>query len=58
MGSFMMIAVVAPLVCMLAPAIALQIRRLPNFAASASGGVLAIDWTPWFVATLGARSRS
>ena len=54
MGSFMMVAVVAPLGCMLAPAIALQIRRLPNFAASASGGVLAIDWTPWFVTTLGA----
>jgi hypothetical protein len=54
MGSFMMVAVLAPVVCMLGPAIAFRIRRLPNFAASASGGVLAIDWTPWFVATLGA----
>lgn len=53
MGSFMMVAVVAPVVCMLAPAIALQMRRIPNFAASSSGGVFAIDWTPWFVVTLG-----
>jgi hypothetical protein len=53
MGSFMMIAFIAPAVCVLGPAIVFRIRRLPNFAASASGGVLALDWTPWFVATLG-----
>jgi two-component system, LuxR family, sensor kinase FixL len=53
MGSFMMIAFIAPVICVLGPAIVFRIRRLPNFAASASGGVLALDWTPWFVAALG-----
>jgi signal transduction histidine kinase len=53
MGSFMMIAFIAPAICVLGPAVLLNIKRLPNFAASASGGVLALDWTPWFVAALG-----
>jgi two-component system, LuxR family, sensor kinase FixL len=53
MGEFMLIALVAPALTMIGPAALLNIRRLPNFAASVSGGVLAIDWMPWIVATLG-----
>jgi signal transduction histidine kinase len=53
MGPFMMIAFMTPAVAVLGSAAVFQIRRLPNFAASAPGGMLAIDWTPWFVVMLG-----
>ena len=53
LSSFMLIAALAPAICVLGPATVFEIGRLPDFAASQGGGVRAVNWTPWFVATLG-----